>query len=180
MLDLSPILLGASGTESKTTKIEAVLPGLLAHQVVARLASRDKPVYVRITGPLFYDPVTSPVSSTARREQAYSPERRSIREIAFQKLASFRVPLNKPAAAGPSVPVKKTYEHMFGGSRWVGLSCSPQGLPPITQIRKQFGRIKSLHYLNLRSLYVGDRYEATGSARLFLLRLSRKLADFDQ
>jgi hypothetical protein len=63
-------------------KVEALLPGLLVHQVVYRESSPHEPLLVKITGPLFYDASHQPCEFTGNDvSKRNSPERRSIWEI---------------------------------------------------------------------------------------------------
>jgi len=63
-------------------EIEAVLPGLLQGRVLSNPANKQPPLYVRLTGPLFYDASHRPcVFSGGKIVERHTPERRSIWEI---------------------------------------------------------------------------------------------------
>jgi hypothetical protein len=63
-------------------EIEAVLPGLLEGRVLSNPANKQLPLYVRLTGPLFYDASHRPcVFSGGKIVERHTPERRSIWEI---------------------------------------------------------------------------------------------------
>ena len=62
--------------------IEAIIPGLLQHKVIHEQKKADKPLYVRLTGPLFYDASHTPCKFEGRKIiERHGPERRSIWEI---------------------------------------------------------------------------------------------------
>ena len=62
--------------------IEAIIPGLLQHQVIFEQKKGDKPLYVRLTGPLFYDASHTPCKFDGKKiTERHGPERRSIWEI---------------------------------------------------------------------------------------------------
>lgn len=62
--------------------VEAVLPGLLEGRVLSNAANKQMPLYVRLTGPLFYDASHQPcVFSGGKIIERHTPERRSIWEI---------------------------------------------------------------------------------------------------
>jgi len=63
-------------------EIEAILPGLLRRRVSSHKAKGDKPLYVRLTGPLFYDASHTPCKFDGNKiTERHGPERRSIWEI---------------------------------------------------------------------------------------------------
>ena len=62
--------------------IEALLPGLLQHRVIFEQKKGDQPLYVRLTGPLFYDASHTPCKFNGKAViERNGPERRSIWEI---------------------------------------------------------------------------------------------------
>jgi len=62
--------------------IEAIIPGLLQHRVTFEQKKGDRPVYVRLTGPLFYDASHTPCKFDGKKiTERHGPERRSIWEI---------------------------------------------------------------------------------------------------
>lgn len=62
--------------------VQAAIPGLLYGRVVSGRGREDRPLLVRLTGPLFYDASHRPcVFSGGKVNERHSPERRSIWEI---------------------------------------------------------------------------------------------------
>lgn len=62
--------------------VEASIPGLLYGRVIRGRGREDRPLRVRLTGPLFYDASHRPcVFSGGKVTERHSPERRSIWEI---------------------------------------------------------------------------------------------------
>lgn len=62
--------------------VEALVSGLLKRRVLDRMENEDRALYVRLTGPLFYDASHRPcVFSGGKVTERHSPERRSIWEI---------------------------------------------------------------------------------------------------
>jgi hypothetical protein len=62
--------------------VEAARPGLLSGRVISGRGREDRPLLVRLTGPLFYDASHRPcLFSAGKVIERYSPERRSIWEI---------------------------------------------------------------------------------------------------
>lgn len=62
--------------------VEASIPGLLSARVISGGGREDRPLRVRLTGPLFYDASHRPcVFSGGKVTERHSPERRSIWEI---------------------------------------------------------------------------------------------------
>jgi len=69
--------------DGRISEIQQDLPGLLRHKVILGKVSGDKPIKVRITGPLFYDASHAPCkfNSAGAVVQFNSPARRTIWEI---------------------------------------------------------------------------------------------------
>jgi hypothetical protein len=62
--------------------VEAIVPGVLQHKVILDQKKGDQPVYVRLTGPLFYDASHTPCKFDGQKIiERHGPERRSIWEI---------------------------------------------------------------------------------------------------
>ncbi len=68
--------------DGQNESVEAMLPGLLKGRVLDQLKPGRPPLYVRLTGPLFYDASHKPcLFSAGKVTERNSPERRSIWEI---------------------------------------------------------------------------------------------------
>ena len=63
-------------------EVETLLPGLLRHKVIRMQQKGDELIYVRLTGPLFYDASHTPCKFNGKTvTERQSPPRRSIWEI---------------------------------------------------------------------------------------------------